>query len=411
MIAAVPAMLVIAVTLAMLLLDVFAPGMPDRQFLLYPVMMKAAGLLSLICGAICFISELYNGRLRLDVQTLLFAAFALCIIVSTCVNGFSQEAVFGMKYRYIGVLDLFVYMAAYMYCSGRIRSSKVKMAVLTAFMLTSDLIAIAFLYSGYTGEIEAFYGMAEPGAIFFHGNHYGYFLVVAVVLSAACYVMTGGAMMIIGAVSLALTLIALAVNRTMGSLLAAGIVLLVMLIWTLIRNRGRAYKALALLVLFAAAVLGALIFMESFRRDLTELAGEAVSLMSGKNDIYAGNGRWGIWQATIGFIMKRPLLGYGCEGISEMLYDIAVTSSPHNELLTYAAYFGIPAAAVYTAAVIAVILKGVKADNDSDVSAMAAFAALGYFVSSLFGVLIFYTAPFLFIMLGLAGSESEYGEQ
>ena len=99
--------------------------------------------------------------------------------------------------------------------------------------------------------------------------------------------------------------------------------------------------------------------------------------------------------------------GYGCEGIADMMKGYTLTSSPHNEPLTYAAFFGIPAALLYCAAVLTSVIKGLKTNQCDDACRTAAFAALGYFVSSIFGVAMFYTAPFLFIFLGLSSGNSK----
>jgi len=117
-------------------------------------------------------------------------------------------------------------------------------------------------------------------------------------------------------------------------------------------------------------------------------------------DESAGHNRWLLWQITMEHIASRPFLGYGCEGLSETLMDLTGRANPHNEILTYAAYFGIPAALLYAAGVLITVINGIRSGEHASMT--AAFAAAAYFISSMFGVSMFYTTPFLFVLLGLS---------
>jgi len=71
-------------------------------------------------------------------------------------------------------------------------------------------------------------------------------------------------------------------------------------------------------------------------------------------------------------------------------------------VLSYAAFYGIPAALFYTAGVLGVI-GSTAIDSSTNVPHKAAcMAAAGYFISSFTGVGMFYTLPFFFIFLGLS---------
>ena len=86
-----------------------------------------------------------------------------------------------------------------------------------------------------------------------------------------------------------------------------------------------------------------------------------------------------------------------------MLYEAMKVSDPHSELLGYAAAYGIPAALLYVAGVVSVIIRSIQRSGTNGAAQKAAcMAAAGYFLSSLVGVGMFYTLPFFFILLGLA---------
>ncbi len=104
---------------------------------------------------------------------------------------------------------------------------------------------------------------------------------------------------------------------------------------------------------------------------------------------------------------ESPLLGFGVEG----LLNTHHVGTPHNELLQYAEFFGIPAALIYLSAVIAVIVTILKRSREFSSMTFVCFCVMvGYFVSSLFGVAIYYTTPFMYIFLGLTYAEYLHGK-
>lgn len=407
----VPAYLLCFVTAMMLILDIALPSMSDSQYTVYPLAVRLISLAGIICMAACFGSELEKGMPRPGAEDYCFAAFAIWMLISTVLNGISHDAVFGMAFRYVGVYDLVIYIFIYRYCASRASDPKMKRLFFVLLMAVSIAIDAAFICNEVTGKIAAFNGKLEPSAIFFHGNHYGYFLVMAIAVSAGCLIYYRGRLAALGAVSLVINMGAMALNRSMGCLIATGTVLAVMIIASLVHGGLRRKKALVIAVTVIVLGSAALAVLKSFREDVFETIAEAMTILSGTNDIHAGNGRWGIWQYVADYIKVEPVWGYGCEGIAEIMKDYTLTTSPHNELLTYAAFFGIPASVFYFAAVAVSIAKGLKSRNDDGRAerAIAAYAAIAYLVSSLFGLAVFYTAPFMFIFLGLSSETNRSG--
>lgn len=402
-IAAVPALLLCAVTLAILVLDTAVPAMSEKQYLLYPLLMRISSAVCLVCAADTLITG-SSSILKTDAGRVLFLLFLFCIMISTVLNGFDRDALLGVQFRYIGVFDMITLIIAYKMCSSGINSTTLRKTVLISYMALADLIAVVFIADWKTEMINAFRSKNEPAAIFFHGNHYGYFLVIAVVICTGLFLCSSGILRIISAVSVLLNLLALAMNRSMGCILAVAVVFTVSALYILISGtvpRGR------MLIFIAAIVVLALLLMlrsSDLREDIRQLLNETLMLISGDGPSYIGHGRLALWDYTIELIKERPLAGYGCEGITEILGDrFWYSDNPHNEVLTYTAYYGIPAAVFYTSAVIATITKGLKSGDG--ISMIAATAAAAYFISSMFGVAMFYTLPFFFVMLGLADGQ------
>lgn len=409
-IAALPALLLCAMLFAMLILDIMIPSMSDLQYTVFPVMVRMISLVSIFCMAACFGDEFERDRVRFDLKDLFFAMFVICMLISTVMNGITHDALFSVAYRYVGVYDLLIYILVYMYCSGRCWREGIVRVFFAAYMLVSDLICTAFIFNVFTGSIAAFNGKLEPAAIFFHGNHYGYFLVMAAAVSAGCFIFCKDKISVMGGVSLLISLGALALNRSMGCIIAAGIMMFIMIIMSIAGKGEEKRRAVILAASILTVSAAAIAAVRPLREDVLQTAGEFMQIISGDNNIYAGNGRWGIWQYVAEYIADYPWWGYGCEGIAEIMKDYTLTTSPHNEPLTYAAFFGIPAALLYCAGVITSVIKGLKAGREYPEIRIAAFAALGYFLSSIFGLAVFYTAPFEFIFLGLASQSTNYSK-
>ena len=408
-IAAVPALLLCAVTLAVLILDIVVPAMSEKQYLMYPLLIHISSAVSLLCIAGTLLSGGSNDLLKLDAGRMLFLLFLFCIIISTIVNGFSQDALLGVQYRYIGVFDMITLIIAYKLCTSSIDRPALRKAVLISYIAISDLITIVFIVDYKTSMIDAFRNKNEPAAIFFHGNHYGYFLVMAVVICAGLFLFSSGVIRILSAISFILNTIALVMNQSMGCILAVAVIFTISAVYILIRGIIPRVRVLLFIAVIAVLAAIAMIKNPDLREDVYQLINESMMLISGDKSSDIGHGRIGLWEYTLELIKDKPLTGYGCEGITGMLGDqFWYSDNPHNEVLTYAAYYGVPAAIIYTSAVIATIIKGLRSGDST--SMIAAAAATAYFISSMFGVAMFYTLPFFFVLLGISDNQKSERE-
>ncbi len=420
--AAAPGHLMCIITLGMLAADLMLPAMANLQYTVYPMLYRIQTLIAVLCCLIyIWIRRDAAGNSFLsdgpDLSAMMFMAFAVFMMISTCINGFSREAMFGVQFRYIGVFDLLIFIIVYMGLSSRTVIEGSANSVLWSIILTADAIDIALLLSIPTENLEAFENKEGLSAVFFHGNHFGYFLVIALILSAGYYIYGNILQMIAAVISMGLNFMMLVYNRSLGCLIAAAAVLVVMLLVSMVRGQGRR-RSFILTIWIIAAAAAALVCSSLLRVELYFTFREAVLILQGKGNQYMGHGRWKLWELTAEYIRQRPLFGYGCEGINEMLFAdstaINGVSNPHCEPLTYAAFFGIPAALFYIGGCITAIAKGFRSSNNAagtaNCSFIAAYAAAAYFISSLFGVAMFYTAPFFFVLLGIsAGAESSEG--
>ena len=143
------------------------------------------------------------------------------------------------------------------------------------------------------------------------------------------------------------------------------------------------------------------------QKEIATFGKDLVSIISGQASGTEGHNRIRVWSRTWSYITEKPVFGFGCEGMSERLYIGTGISNPHNEILTYAAYYGIPAAMSYAAGVIAIFVRYFRGRKQATASQKTAcMAAAGYFISSLTGVAMFYLTPLFFTLLGFAALKS-----
>lgn len=244
--------------------------------------------------------------------------------------------------------------------------------------------------------------LQRPTAYFHQFNHYGYLLAVGGALAAS-----GALVAARRAVRWALLpvfgmiLLTLLLNDTLGAYVALLAGCIVVVVWLAAMRRLRGWSALAIVIVIVlvhafaeAAGIGALVELGSLGDDARAVSAGAADAAS------AGTGRWGLWVTTLEQIAASPWLGHGVEGIADLLP--VGFGRPHNEYLQYAAFFGIPALLAYLAAVITVFVRVVRRwDAVDNVTVCAATAAGTYLVSACFGNTMYYTAPLLFLLLGV----------
>lgn len=428
-----PAVFMCLMTLIILLMDIFIPGMDQEQYLDYPAFFRIINICIVILGILFWIVTLHRegvaylnpitylnhcrtpdkekqgSRNNAGIVKLVFIAstglYLLCILISTAINGLDEKAVHGVSFRNIGVFHILAFYLIYLYLTANICGRKAKDFVLLSYIAVSDCIAASALIDRYIYNLPAFAGKKEISAIFFNGNHYGYFLTMAILISAGMFLYySDRRIQLFGGLSMLLNAFILLLNHSMGCIIAVITVLLLLLIVSLFKNRVLLKRLFLVLAVFIVLGFAGLIFYRGLSQELSTLLGDLQAIIAGSADAgSAGHNRWMLWSVTAEYISQRPLFGYGCEGISDLLMDATGRANPHNELLSWAAFFGIPAAIFYLFSILSASAFWIKNKvwNDAPASC-AALGACGYFISSLFGVPMFYTLPFFFVFLGLS---------
>ncbi|MCH5204968.1 MAG: O-antigen ligase family protein [Oscillospiraceae bacterium] len=353
-----------------------------------------------------------NGRPTLksvvknNIPMVFFLFVILMMIISTVINGFTTAAVQGDSYRHESVFYFIGYFAVYFLSATIITEKKLRAVLMYTFISASLPVAVFTLLDKWVVSMEAFDMCAGPSAVFHQFNHYGYYLIIVILSSAALFIKEKNtALRVLCMASFVLNTVMLIVNNTFGCFLACFCALIFNCIVISITEKKFNKLSIVMVALFTAITFVMSFWVESVFTNIIQFAKD-VGAVSGdpENAATAGTGRWTLWTHTAEYIKEKPVFGFGVDGISKRLdFDTqGVNNRPHNEFLQYAVFFGIPAAIAYICGVFSVFTNGLKNKFNLDGYAVAALvAAFAYLVSSVFGNTMYYTAPYLFILLGL----------
>lgn len=364
-------------------------------------------------------------RVALFLPFVLFAALSVWICVSQSVNGFTDYAYDGEPYRKESLLTFVLYLMGYFFLGTVLKSVRLRKASVSAFLAVNFAVGVLTLIDHYAVSLSFIGDSNTDGlsAVFHQFNHYGYYLVFGILLSAMFFVTEGERiwLRVCCAVVYLVDTYILILNNTFGCYLAvaAALVFGAVVLAVTRKNRYENIRMLVVILAFVAVTLGMRAFGISNSKDMTNLVKDVGEIASDSEQAAsAGTGRWALWKHTIEYISEKPVFGWGVDGTTVRLGNEAdtINDRPHNEYLQWAAFFGIPAALLYFAALCVIMFGMFPRVGKADAVSVACFiASAGYVASAFFGNTMYYTAPFFFIFLGMSCRDRFYqtvtGEQ
>ncbi len=331
----------------------------------------------------------------------------------------------GTEFRFDGFCTYCMYAGA-MGCAYYVKKRELADRFIKCFIIVGLVLAIIMIGSEKEIPILEESTVSWNTSIFMNSNHYGYFLAMAVMISAGFFFsrlelcedrndVFKDKWLIISLISFTVQTFALMKNDTMGAYVAIVFAMIISLaLW---KGRGVKIGALHLLPIAILALFTVLSMVGVITAVLGETIGKSLKVLWA--DIFkiarksedmeqAGTNRIFLWKHAIDMIKKKPLFGWGPEGLQGEYKAITGLDRPHNEYLQHAAFLGIPAAVMYLGALFSLLIdRCKKVRNLTAEQLIAGGAVIAYLISAFFGNTIFYTTPYLFILLGLVTSGME----
>ena len=382
---------------------------------------QSLGILSLEFAGVWLLGRilLNKGQILKKSKSEPWHFFLLAMLLWSCISTLLSDDLLrsfkGSEVRFEGLQTYFFYAAVYI-CALIVINSKRKTWIPVMFSVVGNFVSLAVILqdAGYTFWSEIF--VSELAAMFFHFNHTGYYLTMAIVCSMGMYLFSEKRVWRIWyLISMVVQVFAILVNSTLASFIASWCALIMLLIF-FVRYYGKfvprmIVPVLVVVFLCAASYHGLVPTSsgEDMKYNIRLLMGDAQKITSGTDEISdVGHGRMKLWIQGLKMIPKRPVFGYGPEMLDEELAEAMWVDRPDNELIQYGIFLGIPGLAFYLIALIWLFINQWKKLKQLDIiTIVAAGCVIGYLVSSLFGNSMFYTTPYLYMFLSFASGREK----
>ena len=383
------------------------PWFPDcRESINLSALSVGAAVLLLFFAKKLLFKQLPSVKdfIREHTAIVLFGAFALIMVISTAVNGFTELSVFGFFYRREGLCGYLSYIVYFLLLAIN-NSDRLKKAWIYIFVGTSAVLEIYTVAEFYAA------GSYDRDFVFHQYNHYGYYLLMSLAVSAMLVITSKKLWQkLVFSASLFLGSLALIINDTFGCQLAAIAGLAAACaIYSVAKGKFKPVTLVPVLVFalaFGFAAASSQTLSNGILKNGSQIENDMGALTEGKENASYSTGvsRMILWENGIRYISEAPLIGTGADATAgRMMIDSDGDNDRcHCEYMNYAICYGIPAALIYVAAVFAVYLRGLKYRKKlTDVQLIGLCSAMFYLISAVIGNSMYYTAPFLFILLGM----------
>ena len=347
--------------------------------------------------------------IRNNLTAVLFLICCIGIIASSFWNQNWSVNLTGDIYRSESILTVISYFAVfYLMCTFIAEEvDKQKIAFITS--IVSAVVSVHTIIVQIFDTGLPAYQALDPycSSVFFHFNHYGYYLAVHIMISAGlCIHSKSKIIRIISGAVMCLDTIVLNLNDTFGAWFGVFFAWILLFIIDYVCKRSRK-QTVVVFSLFLLATAASCLITPNLINSIRQFFTDDVHGVVIDENISTGSSRWQMWKVAIQCIREKPIFGWGNEGIDDIIFETIGQSRPHNEYLQYAAFYGIPTGICYLAGCICVFLRALKERSSlSGIRIVCLVAAFAYLVSAFFGNTMFYTTPFLFILLGLSWKDS-----
>ena len=342
----------------------------------------------------------------------LFLGFLFWCYLSTSFSSNIKNSLYGIEYRYNGLFEYLTYIS--FACLGYSLNDKNRIFYFRIFTFIALIIGALCLYNVNINGILL--PTNDISGIFYNINHYGYFISYSVIIVIFLFFHDKNIIMkILDYLVFAFFTYILIINNTFGAYIAVLGTLLLLSVYA-VKKKVKIKYILLLLIFVILSVKaeynGERVVTENFNQLLydfkiinNERKYSQYELGDDNNYIsYVGNYRGKLWIFAFKYSLRKPIVGYGLDNLSAQYEkDNIPIDTPHNLILNLAATVGYPGMLLYISGLIIIIIKGLKRIKINDhIKNLALFILIDHFISSMFGITIYYVTPYFIIILGMA---------
>lgn len=389
----------------------------------YKIAVQLVGSLSLyvaiffLIGRVSVTGKEAFIKLKKQPWHILLGVMLVWSCISTILSDNVSRSFSGSVYRFEGLQTYFYYAGAYV-CACCVTKEKMKKRIMTLFVLVANIVSVLIILQDFGNPFLNKCFLDQAAGMFFHYNHAGYYLNVAIVLAIGLYLYEPQRKYrLLYGFSITLLTYGILVNSTFGAFIGTCLALIMVLVF-FVRKNGMAWRMLTPVLIITSLIIASYLGYvptssgEDMKVNLEQLFQNGKTIAKNDDGMDSvGHGRMVLWKQGLKMVPKRPIFGYGPEQLDEELSEIMWIDRPDNELIQYAIFLGIPGLLFYLSALVTLLLRQWKNMKILESTTLiAAGGVIAYLISSLMGTSMFYTTCYFFLFLALSASEKETKE-
>ena len=386
----------------------------------YTRLMLGVGYLGLLVGVYWLIWEHYNepkplrSRIKGNGLVLCLGAMLVWSCISCALSTDVEVSFFGDFYRIDGLMSYLAYAGIFILAT-RVRSKKAVKVILNTISAVAAITALIVLLN--IPQVNNVLGIERIRAFFQNQNHYGYFLCMALPTIIWLYMDADNHKKWLYIVEAGLISNSLIICKTLGTLLAVVLGLVLLIVFISIRcPKERKTAVLIIVVISVVMAISSLGYWDVFG-DISNTAADVQTINKNVQGTaneeqkaalnHVGSGRGMTWKLTLQFIKEKPLFGYGPDNLTDIFIECGCEDTrPHCEPLQFAAMLGIPGALFYIAGMMFLLAAFIRNFKRLTAWEICGYVVVGtYLMSSMVGNTMYYTTPTFFTLLGLCHSQ------
>lgn len=361
----------------------------------------------LVISTVYLLYYAYKEKKNINFKLLLFIflMYFACAFAITLVNVDFNFALSGNEYRREGIITHLSYINFIFY--GYILVKQKKFILITKiFSLISFMVVLITLLNNdftYKTTYNNLYGFSTFSGPFFHFNHYGYYLLIGSISSIYLFFTSNRIKKILYFIMMSFHIYLLILNNTFGSYIALFITIILI---TILIKKQWIEKIVLLTILINLSLMGFRDGKNVVMDNLGILKEDYNSFKSAiktKEDIgHIGTERGALWSKGYELILENPIVGYGLDNANKPYSTKGIQlGRAHNIIIDISLTSGLLGLILFFGPIGIMIIYLLKNLKRLDINQrFIIIGIVGYLANMMTGLTMFYTAPYLYILLG-----------